>query len=121
MLANQVNDTNFKFRLHYVEDAIQYTLYEANCGGKYDWHIDIGKGVNSPRKLSAVVLLTDPSEFEGGVLQIFTSVQPENVPLKKGSIVFFPSFFYTELLKLQKDVDKHLLCGWGVIIIFKKL
>ena len=36
MLANQVNDANFKFRLHYVEDAIQYTLYEANCGGKYD-------------------------------------------------------------------------------------
>ena len=44
------------------------------------------------RKLSAVLLVTDPSEFEGGALKIFTSVQPHYVHLKKGSLVFFPFF-----------------------------
>ena len=112
-LANKANDENYKFRLHYVEDAIQYTLYEANFAGKYDWHIDIGKGINSLRKLSAVLLLTDPSEFEGGTLQIFTSVQPQDIPLKKGSIVFFPSFFLHRVTELTKGKRQTLVVWLG--------
>ena len=112
-LANQANEATFKFRLHYVEDAIQYTLYEANSAGKYDWHIDIGKGKNSLRKLSAILLLTDPSEFEGGILQIFTSVQPEDIPLKKGSIVFFPSFFLHRVTEVTKGNRQTLVIWLG--------
>ena len=110
-LANTANDACFKFKLHYAEDAFQYTLYEANCAGKYDWHIDIGQGTNSLRKLSAVLLLTDPSEFEGGELQIFTSNQPRTVPLKKGSIVFFPSFFLHRVTEVTKG-NRQTLVLW---------
>ena len=65
------------------------------------------------RKLSAVLLLTDPSEFEGGVLQIFTSVQPQDVPLKKGSIVFFPSFFLHRVTQLTKGKRQTLVVWLG--------
>ena len=46
-LANKANDACYKFRLHYAEDNMQYTLYEGESQGKYDWHIDIGTGRNS--------------------------------------------------------------------------
>ena len=69
------------------------------------------KGTNSLRKLSAVLLLTDPSEFEGGELQIFTSNQPRTVPLKKGSIVFFPSFFLHRVTEVTKG-NRQTLVLW---------
>ena len=112
-LANQANNACYKFRLHYAEDSMQYTLYEGNSAGKYDWHIDIGHGVNSLRKLSAVLLLSDPSEFEGGELQIFTSSNPRSVPLEKGSIVFFPSFMLHRVTPVTSGERRTLVFWMG--------
>jgi PKHD-type hydroxylase len=112
-LANIANDKCFNFQIHYAEDAFQYTLYEAENAGKYDWHLDIGTGTSSLRKLSAVVLLTDPSEFEGGELEVFISKSPRKVPLKKGSIVFFPSFFLHRVTELTKGTRQTLVLWIG--------
>jgi PKHD-type hydroxylase len=42
------------------------------------------------RKLSCVILLNDPSEFEGGILQ-FKGMEDQNVLDKQGSIIVFPT------------------------------
>jgi len=110
-LANKANDACYKFRLHYALDDMQYTLYEGNSNGKYDWHIDIGTGTNSLRKLSAVLLLTDPSEFTGGELQVFTSSAPRTVPLEKGSVVFFPSFLLHRVTPVTSG-ERQTLVFW---------
>jgi PKHD-type hydroxylase len=112
-LANIANDSCFKFKLHYAEDDLQYTLYEEKCKGKYDWHIDIGEGINSLRKISVVLLLTDPNEFEGGELQFFISDKSRSVPLKKGSIVFFPSFFLHRVTEVTKGNRQTLVLWLG--------
>jgi PKHD-type hydroxylase len=112
-LANIANNDCYKFRLHYAEDHMQYTLYEGNSNGKYDWHIDIGSGVNALRKLSAVLLLTDPSEFTGGELQIFSTNVPVTVPLVKGSIVFFPSFLLHRVTPVTSGERKTLVFWMG--------
>ena len=111
--AVQANDACYKFRLHYAEDNMQYTLYEGNSNGKYDWHIDIGTGLNCLRKLSAVLLLSDPSEFEGGLLQVWTSSQPRTVPLEKGSIVFFPSFMLHRVTPVTSGERRTLVFWMG--------
>lgn len=52
-------------------EHIQYTVYNSNDEGHYDWHVDMGPG-KARRKLSLVCQLSDPSEYEGGELQINT-------------------------------------------------
>lgn len=79
-------------------EAIQLGKY--SIGGHYDWHrdtaiyndVDIQAGL--VRKLSMSILLNDPSEFEGGELEIeFSNGEiAKNLLPKQGSIVVFPSF-----------------------------
>lgn len=58
----------------------------------YDWHTDFFPLAESEidRKISIVCLLSDPSEFEGGKLELKLYSTYE-APLKKGSVIVFPS------------------------------
>ena len=73
--------------------GIQVSKYEAP-DGHYRWHSDYGTSQNSEftRKLSASLLLTDPSEYEGGDLE-FMDYHGNNVfaPKQRGSIIVFDS------------------------------
>jgi len=73
--------------------GIQVSKYEAP-DGHYRWHSDYGTSQNSEftRKLSASLLLTDPSEYEGGDLE-FLDYHGNNVfaPKQRGSIIVFDS------------------------------
>ena len=57
-------------------------------GGHYDWHVDLGPGMSN-RKLSCVVQLSDPSDYEGGELQMNSGSQVISVPREKGLVTFF--------------------------------
>ncbi len=71
-------------------EAIQFAQYDV--GQHYDWHVDYFPlaGQDTDRKVSVVCLLNDPSEFEGGEFQI-RLYSDYTAPLKKGSIIAFPS------------------------------
>ena len=68
-------------------ESIQYTIYESNVKGHYNWHMDLG-GSNQDRKISAVVMLND--EYTGGGLEIWGKDLTE--AYGKGNMVVFPSF-----------------------------
>lgn len=73
-------------------EAIQYAEY--GVGQHYNWHMDtflLSEGT-ADRKVTVVCLMSDPSEFEGGELQMRFDQEIHTVPLKKGSIIAFPSF-----------------------------
>jgi PKHD-type hydroxylase len=73
-------------------EKVQLGRYKAENKGHYDWHMDSFPPQNGiQRKLSCVILLNDPSEFEGGILQ-FKGIEDRNVLTKRGSIIVFPSF-----------------------------
>ena len=109
--AKEANDSIFEFDLHFSLDDIQYSKYSLN--GKYDWHIDIGSGKNSMRKLSCSVLLNDPDEFKGGEFEFQTGKFPRNVPLKKGSVLFFPSFFLHRVKEITSGERESLVLWIG--------
>jgi PKHD-type hydroxylase len=71
-------------------ESIQFAKYETNQ--HYNWHTDTFtlSGKDTDRKLTAVLLLNDPSEFEGGEFQV-KLYSPYTAPLQKGSIIVFPS------------------------------
>ena len=65
---------NFDIWGHW-ETGIQYTIYDEQ-GSHYDWHMDLGAGLSSIRKLSITVLLNEPEvDFNGGDLEFISQIQ----------------------------------------------
>ena len=67
--VDNANKINFQYDLQgFDNERIQYTHY--NVGDFYNWHQDdsIANEIHQPRKLSIVVQLSDPEDYEGGNL-----------------------------------------------------
>jgi PKHD-type hydroxylase len=113
-LVHYIQEANsiWKFDLHTVIDDIQYTEYEGG-GNHYDWHVDIGPGSISHRKVSVIVQLSDPSEYKGGKLQINTGGQVKTIPQVKGSVVIFPSYLLHRVTPVTTGLRKSLVLWAG--------
>ena len=110
--AKQANNEMWGFDIWGYHDSLQYTTYYGD-GGHYDWHADLGPGLSN-RKLSAVLQLSDPSEYEGGELQINIGGSILTVPREKGLLCFFPSFLLHRVTPLTSGTRTSLvtwLCG----------
>jgi PKHD-type hydroxylase len=88
-----VNRDKFQMDLDFFY-PVQYTKYALNQ--HYDWHVDQHEGAESPehRRLSAVLILSKPEDYEGGELELNINGNPDNtLKLKpaQGTLVFFPS------------------------------
>lgn len=108
-ITRQLNGQFFNFNLSGFVEDFQYTVYEANTQDHYDWHVDMGPETNSPRKLSLVLQLSDPSDYEGGELQLLNSANPITIEKKKGHIVAFPSYLLHRVTPVTKGVRKSLV------------
>jgi PKHD-type hydroxylase len=88
---NLANKNYWEYDLTHIE-GIQITSYDV--GEHYSWHSDYGlsNDPNHTRKLSATLLVTDPSEFEGGDLE-FIDYHGKTVvaPRIKGTMIIFDS------------------------------
>ena len=101
------NNTFFHFNITEMAENIQYSVYNSEDEGFYDWHVDMGPENN--RKLSLVCHLSDPSEYEGGELQLHlgTGIQvPEN---SKGTVVIFPSYTVHRVTPVTKGTRRTLV------------
>jgi PKHD-type hydroxylase len=86
------------------QEATQIGKYKSDDKGHYDWHMDSGPPKDGiQRKLSISILLSDPSEFEGGELQ-FKGIEDKKILTKQGSIVVFPSFIEHKVTPVTKGV-----------------
>jgi hypothetical protein len=83
-------------------------LSEYQVGDEYDWHLDLGPGPASRRKLSLSVQLTEPNEYEGGDLEI---KGVHNIPAlrKRGSVIIFPSFLLHRVTPVTRGVRRSLV------------
>lgn len=83
------NDVRWRFQLSGFNEGIQLTEYDGS-GSHYDWHMDNGNGYFSMRKLSIVLLLSEPDEYDGGELEFVGSEGKKKY--SKGTVLIFPSF-----------------------------
>jgi PKHD-type hydroxylase len=108
-MVGQVNEIFFNFQLESIDSKVQYTVYEETSRGHYGWHMDVGS-FNSRRKLSVIVQLSDPSEYEGGELQIQTGLEnPVNVEKDKGTVIIFPSYLTHQVTPVTKGTRRTLV------------
>lgn len=108
-VARQLNGQFFDFDIWGFVEDLQYTIYD-DTGGHYTWHLDRGGSTSdTPRKLSLVLQLSDPSEYEGGDLEIFDGPVPSKVDKEKGLISAFPSFILHRVTPVTKGTRKTLV------------
>lgn len=107
-IARQLNGQFFDFDLFGFAEDLQYTVYNDN-GDKYDWHLDRGMSTGAPRKLSLVLQLSDPSEYEGGDLELYIGPEPVVVTKQYGLLTAFPSFVLHRVTPVTAGIRKTLV------------
>jgi len=108
--VNNINDRFFKYDLKTI-DSLQFTKYVSDTEDHYKQHRDMLYSSFTIRKLSFSLMLSDPSEYEGGDLLLHLGDTPEKPKKDKGTIVFFPSFALHEVTPVTKGV-RYSLVGW---------
>jgi len=111
----QANNDWFNFHISKF-DYIQFAEYNSNSQGEYKRHNDVFYMNGDPvyhRKLSAVIQLTDPSEYDGGDFEMYgiDSAIPVQQFRNQGSMIVFPSFIDHAALPVTRGV-RHSLAIW---------
>lgn len=132
----RANRENFLYDLRCIDgESMQYTQYDE--GQFYGWHNDAGlanqykpvsvgnrqeglaqdflnENTELVRKLSFVLQLSEPSDYEGGNLQLLDEVgKTYFAPRKRGTVILFDSRTQHRVLKVTKGQRKSIV-GWTV-------
>lgn len=108
---NEVNDSCFQYDLTKIE-KLQFTRYYGNQKGFYSPHIDSSFGdFGEDRKLTFVMQLSNPEDYQGGELRLHASKDPIIIEKEKGLITFFPSHILHECTPVTSGI-RYTLVGW---------
>ena len=102
------NEIYYNFELNGYS-KFQYTVYRSEENGHYDWHMDNGPNDNVPRKLSMVLQLSHPSEYEGGDLELMTGNVPHICKKEKGLLYAFPSYILHRVTPITNGTRRTLV------------
>lgn len=92
-LVAAANRQTFGFDLTEFAESPQVARYEAERAAHFDWHSDIGSGaLAAKRKLTVVVQLSNPGDYQGGTLDLRPDSNLAQMPRDRGTAVVFPSF-----------------------------
>lgn len=113
-IMNIANNSMWNLDITTMFDMIQYTEYYATENGHYDWHMDVGSGEASYRKVSISIQICDADDFEGGDLQMWLGgTSFLTMPKGMGNAAVFPSFFMHRVSPITKGVRKSLVMWAG--------
>jgi len=102
-------NSRYGFGLSEEMGQLQLTRYMA--GQLYDWHMDLGGGPMSLRKITIVVELAGGG-YEGGGTEVFFGEGRNNrVALGRGDALIFPSFIMHRALPVESGA-RWTLVSW---------
>tara|TARA_R110002110_G_scaffold392899_1_gene606529 strand:+ start:18 stop:578 length:561 start_codon:yes stop_codon:yes gene_type:complete len=108
----QANERYFNYRMTGSEQ-MQFSKYEV--GGKYCWHRDnIDIGSEKSRKLTTIVQLSNPDDYEGGDFQFYNGGNtPKDLNRRQqGSVVVFDSADWHRISSVTKGA-RYSLTQWS--------
>lgn len=110
-LVESNNREYFKFDLTMIE-KLQFTYYTAEEEGCYKQHIDpMDWNLPHNRKLSIILQLSNPSEYDGGEIKLYHGYDPIVIPKERGRIIFFPSYTLHEVTPVTRG-ERYSLVAW---------
>jgi PKHD-type hydroxylase len=111
-MAVEANKNVWNFDLSYLNESIQYTEYFGG-GGHYDYHLDVGKEALSRRKVSIIVQLSNPEEYEGGQFELLRGKNPDVLPNNKGAVILFPCYLLHRVTPVISGTRRSLVLWVG--------
>jgi PKHD-type hydroxylase len=107
-ILNANKSADWNFNLTHM-NSVQVGKYSE--GSFYDWHNDlkIDKNNDDQRKLSLSLVLSDPSDYEGGDLEL--SGATEQPKIGQGSIIVFPSLIDHRVTPVTKGT-RYSMVAW---------
>lgn len=108
--AKVCNQLSWNLNIQEVENNIK--LIEYTTGDFYTWHSDFNSGISSTRKLVTIIQLSDPKDYEGGLIQLAIQ-DPEDLEFyemvkEKGTLIVFPPIFFHRVTPVTKGVRYSL-------------
>lgn len=108
-IADSANRLAFGLDLTTINREPQYVEYIPGRG-HFDWHNDYSHAVaEAPRKLTLIVQLSAPDDYEGGRLQLFGH-ELVTLPNARGIVVVFPSILYHRVTPVTRGCRRALVC-----------
>lgn len=100
LAGNQSAGWNYDITGH---ENVQFGSYGPK--GHYGWHMDtfLLSGQPVERKVSVICLMSDPSEYEGGDLEI-QLYNDYKVDMKKGQLIAFPSILQHRVIPIISGI-----------------
>ena len=105
-----VNQESFNFDIVGFSEGMQFAEYNAPSGHYADHTDKLLQG--KVRKLTMVIQLTDPSDYEGGELELCLGGDPFVVPREQGTLVTFPSYLLHRVRPTIKGT-RHSMVAWA--------
>lgn len=105
----KLNDESYQYDITGISEQMYYNTFDAALDHHFNWHVDSGVGNPYPRKITAVIQLSDPSEYEGGVLEIKAPNSDVKVSNTLGSIAIFPSYRIHRVTPVTKGLRNTLV------------
>lgn len=109
--GHQANQSAWDMQIDCIS-AIQFTEYTKEQ--YYEWHMDTNKLESEMRKVSIIVQLTDPDNYEGGDFQFrHYGGDIEDVPAlrQRGTVIVFPSWLEHRVTPVTKG-KRQTLVAW---------
>ena len=110
---HEANSNAYGFALDRIE-SLQFTEYVAEEQGHYGWHEDIAWKSTKPyqRKLSLVIQLSRPDEYEGGLLELAEDNPTDPLHFAdRGTVIVFPSYLKHRVTPVTRG-KRHSLVAW---------
>lgn len=116
MYATEANREFFDLDISHGVFEMQFSIYKTEEKGRFGWHSDTQYKTNkmTDRKLSFVLQLSEPSDYEGGEFEFKVpdgSTLDRNNFLPKGSVLVFPSIFEHRVTEITKGT-RYSLVSW---------
>lgn len=104
--------TKFHYRLS-IRGISRMPHYVEYHGGRghFDWHNDYShESDEAPRKLTVIIQLSAPEDYEGGNLEVFGAI-PTILPRLRGTIICLPSFVPHRVTAVTAGV-RRIIVAW---------
>ncbi|MGE5794397.1 MAG: 2OG-Fe(II) oxygenase [Bacteroidota bacterium] len=79
-------------------------------GERFDWHMDLGPGRTSARKLSMTVQLSPPEDYAGGDLEFVGNTHAAE--RERGSATIFPAYVGHRVSPIERGTRRSLV-AWA--------
>ena len=111
--AIQVANTQyFNYNIKSI-DTLRFLKY--GIGGTYNWHLDMGRNETSLRKLTAIIQLSNDTDYEGGDFEFGITDKDGKDLIKgnrsKGSLLIFPAFLSHRVTPITKG-KRYSIITW---------